>query len=656
MTDAKRMIVPGWVSTLAISILLAALTVSAYWPVLSCGFVNLDDGEYVYSNGAVKQGLSTSGWIYAWSNLDLMNWHPLTWLSLQLDSSLWGTQAAGYHLTNLIFHTVNVVLLFVVLKMMTGFTGRSASVAALFAIHPLHVESVAWISERKDVLSTFFLLLTLLMYAVYARRPTFVRYLGVFLFFTMGLLSKPMLVTLPILLILIDFWPLQRIIVQTPRPETSTPPQVTFQYAIVEKLPLFCLSFVDGIITVIAQRGATLRIDDLPLYAQFANVFSAGCWYLQKTFVPTDLIAFYPHAGRDVDWPRVAVGIILFVSLTTWSIWRRHSRPHILFGWGWFIVSLLPVIGLLQVGSQAYADRYTYVPHLGLFTFLIWETCACLGSQMPGRIIGSLLILLAVVSCADLTRQQIGFWKDAKSLWTHALRVDPHNDRANLLLAGAELADGEFEPAIEHAQTGIQFTRAKPMAYSYWVWGSALAGIDRNAEAEAKLRQALKINPKHVATLEALQKLMYRQGRQTEGDQFAQRMMRALAEDLQSKPFSAASQMLLGELELRRGDPQRAVVHYEQAVKLSPRNPMTHCNLGLARIWIQNYEGARTSFERAIELSPQLAVAHSGLADVLEFQNDLSGAKRHFAEAVRLDPSNDEYQMRLEQLTKKTQK
>lgn len=626
---------------------LIVLTVTVYWPVFSCDFVNIDDNEYVTSNGPVMQGLSTYGWIYAWTTLDQANWHPLMWLSLELDTSLWGPKPAGYHVTNLVFHTANCLLLFGLLYRLFGSISRSAIVAALFAVHPLHVESVAWISERKDVLSGFFLLLTLLAYCHYARRPTIIRFGLVGVLFFLGLCAKSMLVTLPLLLILFDQWPLQRIRWTPNAILDARFPAQPVRAIVVEKTPLLCLSLAIGIVTIIAQRGATHVVKHLTFVDQLANVLNSYFWYLKKTFIPTGLTAFYPHPGPNVPGLSVAAGGIVCVVLTLWTFRQRQRQPYLVFGWGWFLIALLPVIGLLQVGGQAYADRYSYIPHLGLFIGLIWWCHSWLATSKRGRTIGSAVAFLTIAVCAGLSYQQIRYWQNSRSLWAHALDVDPQNGTAHLMYANLLLIDGDNQRAIEHLEKGFQLVTSQPMASPYVTWGRALEALNRNAEAEEKYQAAIKIAPDYVPALDALWQLYLKQQREAEADQIEKQIIQTFTSIAERNPYSAMSQMTVGQIELVLGNPEKALAYFERAVLLSPRNANAVCGLAMAQLDLNRPRDAKANLRRAIELEPGLALAHFKLGEILEFERDLPSAKSQFEQAARLEPGNEEYRQRL---------
>lgn len=412
--------------------LLAAVTVGLYFPVVGFDFVNWDDTLYVTDNLTVQSGLNATSLYYAWNTLDYGNWIPLTWMSYLVDIALFGQNPHAMHAVNLFWHVANVCLVYLALWRLTAARGRSAVVALFFAIHPLHVESVAWIAERKDVLSTFFLLTTLLAYEHYARRPSRSRMLVVAASFACGLMSKPMLVTTPVLLLLLDYWPLRRIdsensLDDTERRYVPTTPR----RLIIEKLPLFAMSLAIGLLTIYAQKRtmAVGNMQSFPLWVRVGNSINGFAWYLLKTFVPTDLYTMYPHPLTNLSGRTVAIsaaGLLLAAAV----LWCFRRRGYVVFGTLWFIVSLLPVIGLLQVGSQAWADRYAYIPHIGLFVLIVWGMHDLLAIR-GGLVAAVVITVVAASASAFLCWRQIATWRNSDTLWSHALRIDPDNPTAN---------------------------------------------------------------------------------------------------------------------------------------------------------------------------------------------------------------------------------
>jgi protein O-mannosyl-transferase len=408
----------GWRLASTVSLLLVLLTVAAFAGVWQNGFVEVDDDEYVYTNAEVLSGLSLHGVCWAFTTFHAGNWHPLTWLSLQLDAELFGLNPAGYHITNLLLHCGSAVLLFLALWRLTGALGRAAVVAAFFAVHPLRVESVAWVAERKDILSGLFWMLTLLAYAWYAERPDRTRYLLTLLAFAVGLLAKPMLVTLPCVLVLLDFWPLRR--------ARGLGADGVDQR---EKLPFFALAAVTCVLTLLAQEEAQPSLEALPLWTRVLNALVAYVTYLGKMLWPRDLAFPYPHLGTDLPlWKAGAAGLLL--ALISWAVLRAGRRcPYLAVGWLWYLGTLVPVIGLVQVGGQALADRYTYVPLVGLFLAIAWGLAHWAAGRPARRVLlgGATVALLA--ACVVATQAQVRHWQDTLTLWERAFSVHAEDPR-----------------------------------------------------------------------------------------------------------------------------------------------------------------------------------------------------------------------------------
>lgn len=630
---------------------LVASTVIVYFTVFSCGFVTFDDPGYVSQNRQVLSGLSLAGWNYAWTTWDCTNWHPLTWLSLELDGSLWGKKPAGFHATNLILHILNSLLLFLVLNRMTNATGSSAFVAALFALHPLHVESVAWISERKDVLSTFFLLLTVNAYIGYAAKPSIVRYLQVFLLFALGLLAKPMLVTLPILLLLLDWWPLRRFELAK-ESSTEKPSRLrTIRRLIIEKLPLFVIAFFDGLMTIVAQKNAARVLNDLTLPTRIGNAINAYVWYLQKTFAPTNLIVFYPHPQGGLSLATVAIDAVILVGISFAVFWFANRKPHLVVGWLWFLISLLPVIGLLQVGGQAYADRYSYVPHIGLFVAIVWELKSWFPDRQPVRTAVQLGAVAVLVVCGILTHQQLRYWKSSLALWNRALEVVPDNGVAHAHLSDVLFEAGDYEGVIHHIERGMQLTNSGYVANGYCNWGRALIALNRPKEAEEKFWLALKADKNHDGTLGELSNLLMKQGRKEEAKALAARHAQVMIASAEKEPNNAAAQFRLGVLKARQGNLAGSMVHFERAVQLAPDSAPAHHNLALALMQMNRLKEAKSHFLKAIEFDPRLATARVGLGDLLEREKDFAGAKKQYLMALEINPTDKETKQRLERIS-----
>jgi protein O-mannosyl-transferase len=452
--------------TLFICIFLTAAPLAAYWQVQNYDFILFDDPDYVTQNPYVMQGLSLEGLQWAFTQAHAGNWHPLTWLSLMLDSHVFGLDAGGYHLTNLLLHVVNVLLLFGLLKRMTGGLWRSAFVAAVFAIHPLHVESVAWVTERKDVLSLFFGLLTIWAYVGYARHGGIGRYLLVAILLALGLMAKQMLVTWPFVLLLLDYWPLRRMQVNG----SHTDPKASHSSSIrssppiklvLEKIPLFGIVAAAVVIVIFAQQSDKAIVDTagLPMSARLGNALVSYVDYLGKMIWPRNLSVFYPHPaliGDGLWWWQVAGCAVLLAIITVVAYRLRRTRPYFLVGWLWYLGTLVPAIGLMQVGRQAMADRYTYIPLMGIYIILAWTAADLTAGWRSRKYILSITSAVVFSACLAGTWVQVGYWKNSQTLFTHALAVDWNNPLAHNSLGVVFLNQGKIDKATHHFQEAVR--------------------------------------------------------------------------------------------------------------------------------------------------------------------------------------------------------
>lgn len=486
-----------------ICLVLALGTTALYWPIISHPFIIFDDEEYVTANAHVTSGLSWENFRWAFEGAHAANWHPLTWLSHQLDCTLFGLNAGGHHLVNLLFHVANTLLLFVFLRGATGAVWRSALVAALFAWHPLHVESVAWASERKDVLSTFFWLLTLMAYVRYARNRNWFVYSAALIFFALGLMSKPMVVTLPFVLLLLDFWPLRRISnweFQISNPETSegapAPSLQSSTYSLLlEKIPFFLLAIGGCAATLLAQSGGG-AISQTPLTERFANAALAYARYVAKTFWPTDLAIVYPHPRH---WSLVlALGATALLAVWTMLCvrnWRRN--PFLAFGWFWFLGTLVPTIGLIQVGAQSMADRYTYIPSIGFFIALVWGAAEFCATKPRGNVIYLICAGSALIGCLLTASIQISFWRDSTGLFLHALEVTQDNYVAANTLGKAFEKTGDPKDKVRARVLYREAVRLEPR-YPHGQFNLAMSLLEfgETAEALQHLKAAADLEPR----------------------------------------------------------------------------------------------------------------------------------------------------------------
>jgi hypothetical protein len=461
-----------------LALLLSVATLAVFARVIGFEFVNYDDPLYVSANLHVQEGLTLEGVRWAFTTFNAANWHPLTWISLMLDASIGGPDPRLFNLTNLILHLANTLLLFFFLERITGRPRRSAVAAALFAIHPLHVESVAWVAERKDVLSTLFLLLTLLAYAGWVKRPGPVRRFAVVLLFALGLLAKPMLVTLPVLLLLLDAWPLRR--------------KEPWRRLVLEKAPLGAMSIATGVVTFVAQRhsGTMGSLAGYPLGVRIANAIVATATYLGQAIWPTRLAVFYPHPGASLAASMVAGSAVVLAALTFWTIRVRRSRPYLLFGWAWYLVTLAPVVGIVQVGWQARADRYTYLPLIGIFLGVVWALADRFADRpaLLSSLAGAVLVMLGIGAFV-----QAGWWRDSETLFRHALAVTDDNAVAHNNLGTALLRRRLLSEAEGHFAEAVHINPLYAEAHSNL--GVALGRQGKIGEAILEFERALELQP-----------------------------------------------------------------------------------------------------------------------------------------------------------------
>jgi protein O-mannosyl-transferase len=473
---------PRW-HIVGVCICLAVLTWIVFGQTLWHDFINYDDQRYVYENTKITNGLSFGSIAWAFTHIHSTNWHPLTTISHMLDCQLYGLRSGWHHFTNILLHTLAVILLFVALTKMTGAFWRSGFVAAVFAIHPLRVESVAWIAERKDVLSGVFFMLTLLAYLHYTRLPSVKRYLVVMLVLACGLMSKPMLVTLPFVLLLLDYWPLDRIRGQ-------------FWMRVLEKLPLVALSAISSIATLVAQKGAVGWTDELPILERVNNAVLSYVLYIWQMVWPARLAVFYPHPENTLPLWQIISSLLLLICITAVAIALRKQRPYFITGWLWYLGMLVPVIGLVQVGWQGRADRYTYLPQLGLYIAVTWAAADLTASWRRQRTIVSvaaLLVLGVLSSCAFV---QTSYWRDSETLFKHALAVTKNNDVAENNLGIVFLGRGKLDEAISLLQAAVALRSENSPAHENLA--KALLQKGNVSDALIHYRKLLELQPDNI--------------------------------------------------------------------------------------------------------------------------------------------------------------
>ncbi|MGQ9783072.1 MAG: tetratricopeptide repeat protein [Armatimonadota bacterium] len=498
------------------------ITLFVYLQTATFNFTNFDDNVYIFQNEHVTKGFSWESLIWAFKSVCAGNWHPLTLISHMLDCQISGLDAGAHHLTSVILHTINSLLLFVVLWLMTDRRGLSWIVAMLFAVHPLHVESVAWLAERKDVLSTLFWFLTVLAYWYFTREPSLSRYILTLLLYMLGLLTKPMLVSLPITLLLLDYWPLKRMQGFGVQRESGQLHRIqSIASLFVEKIPLFILAAGSSIITFVVQHatGAVKPLDAFPLGVRLANAVWAYGQYIVKTFYPVRLACFYPHPGNTLPLWQVLITAIVLALVTMCAVMWRRKAPYLFVGWMWYVITLIPVIGIVQVGKQSMADRYTYVPIIGVFVLTVWSCYHLLNTikqqiGVPLRYVALLVASIVVVILALGARRQTSYWRNDTTIWERALAVTKNNAVAHYNLGTTLATQGDIEGAIEHFLKALRIDPRKHEAYANL--GVMLAEKGRYEDAVRYLLKAVRLRPRDAVYRANLGLALVQQGRYSE--------------------------------------------------------------------------------------------------------------------------------------------
>ena len=614
-------------ATLLCAVLLA-LTLGVFMQTCNHQFINLDDPLYVTNNPYVKGGITGKNIVWAFTTTAASNWHPLTWLSHMLDVEIFGFNPRGHHLTNVFIHTASTLLLFWLLVQITTAPWQSLFVAALFALHPLHVESVAWVAERKDVLSCFFWFLTLLFYAGYVKQRRLKFYLLTLFSFVVGLLTKPMLVTLPLVMLLLDYWPLNRFNRQRAQDGTTFGSPLFF--LVTEKVPFLFLSAVSAVITMYAQNkgGALKSLETASLGLRIENAVIAYVKYLGKTIWPRDLAILYPFPSSLPLWQAlVSCLVLIFISVAIIRYRRRH--PYFLVGWLWFLVTLIPVIGIVRVGGQSMADRYTYIPLIGLFIMGSWGVPDLMKGWHHRQAILGILAGVVIFASFATTWHQLGCWKDNISLYQHTLQVTTGN---YLILNnyGIALADqGRFDEAILQYQGAL---RAWPKSATAHVnLGAALAHQGKFVEAIGHYSEALKLIPDYALAHSNLGRALAHLGRINEA-------IAHYEEALKIDPSLADVHLNLGILLVKKGDYENALQHYDMVLRLEPNSTKAPINMGTALAQEGRLDEAIHCFTEALRVDPKSVEAHFNLGVVLARQNRAGEAMEHFSQVLKQRP------------------
>jgi tetratricopeptide (TPR) repeat protein len=581
-------------------VLLAGMTLAVFAPIASFQFINVDDGVYVTANDHVQQGLTWRNAVWALTALDAANWHPVTWLSHMLDVSLFGLNPRGHHATSLLIHTLNVMVLFLWLRSMTGAIWKSALVAALFAVHPLGLESVAWIAERKNVLSTLFLLLTLWAYVGYTRKPGVPRYLLVTFLFVLGLMSKPMLVTLPFVLLLLDYWPLGRLgwartVEVAPALGGHETSANVFFWRCVEKLPLLLLAAGSAVLTLKAQ-ALDREIKTVALPSRIANALLSYGTYMWQMVWPSKLAIFYPYRDRAIFYWPVMASLALICAITALAVWQIRKRPYLAVGWLWYLGMLVPVVGLVHVGDIAHADRYTYVPLLGIFIALVWGG-AELGTRFPSLRYGLIAGAgAAVVALAAATTRDISYWHDGVSISERSLAVTGPNCLMEKALGEAFYSQGRMDEALEHLMRSVQI---RPTDTAFFEIGTIQMQQGRLDAAASYFRQALEYpgEPHTLAQIDnSLAVIEMQQGSLADAEKH-------FRESVALDPASARHRVAYGWLLARQGRYDEAIAQYDAALKIAP-DALAYFSLGAALEEQHKLPEAVAAYRKTIALAP----------------------------------------------------
>ena len=632
----------------AVCIVLFGLVVWVFLPSVRNEFVNFDDPLYITSNPHVQAGLTLETIRWAFVNMRAGFWQPLTWLSSALDCQLFGLRAGGHHLTSLLLHAASTVVLFLAFRRMTGAIWRSAFVALLFALHPLHVETVAWAADRKDVLSGLFWMLTLLMYAHYVERSKVqgpkseVFYSFALLLFACALMSKASVLTLPFILFLLDWWPLRRFQLSDLTPELRRKDlpaghRSVLRRLLLEKVPFLLLGFAYGILGFYGQKalGAVQTAAEFPISQRIQNAILSCVQYLAQTAWPMDLAAYYPYPATFGVLTVFGAALLLAV-VTFGALWSSRNRPYIAFGWIWFVVTLVPASGLVQIGSHARADRYTYLPLIGAFVLLVWgvqDLARHWCRQLPA--LSAAVAIIGFLAVA-VTRQQLGFWRNSETLYRRALAVTQANEFAHYNLATTLIEKGQLDEAIPHFEEAIRVMPDFPAAHKNL--GAALCMKGRVDEAIPHLEYAATHAPGDPETHSNLGNAFAMKGRfEAAIPQYEQ----ALA----ISPGSPEVRHNLGQTHFqlalaiaRVGGMDDAILHFRKAIDLAPDHAEAHCNLGIALVGKGRFDEAIPHFQQALKLNPDYAEAHCDVGVALARKGRLEEAIPHLREALRLKP------------------
>jgi len=632
-----------------ICFLLAIATLVVYLPVRSHRFVHYDDDTYVTDNPNVLSGLTIRNIKWAFTTGHGSNFHPVTWLSHQLDCTIFGENPGPHHLVNLFWHIANVILLFWLLQRITKRIWPSAFVAALFALHPLHVESVAWVAERKDVLSAFFWLLTMLAYVRYTERPKPARYLLTLLIFIIGLMTKPMLVTLPFCLLLLDYWPLNRLAPTTP--DLPKMPGSTIINVFTEKIPFLALSAVSSVITFIVQQrtGAVPSFASLGFKSRLSNAVVSYLAYIAKMFWPARLAVLYPHPADGIPTARAVIFAALLLLITFFLLYHTRRHRYLAFGWLWYLGTLVPVIGIVQVGVQAMADRYTYIPLVGIFIIIAFG-CPDLIKKIPfKKYILAAAASVCLIACSITTRVQLGYWKDGFSLFDHTLAVTKNNYVIQNNYATVLNNLGRPADAVEHFKEALRFLPDSFEVHNNY--GNALKKLGQIDQAIKHFRFALKLNPNAKLTHYNLALALVAKGQYDQAikhykiylgpglEDTAKRNTQYAIRNTNSAPDRVEALSNLGYAFAKKGQYQKALEYYQKALAIDGNDIITHGRLALALAPLGRIDQAIKHCRIVLKTLPDDVEMHTNLGILLQNQGKLDEAIACYRRALKIDPT-----------------
>ena len=619
-----------------VCLVLAVVTVFVYRGVRGNDFLTYDDIEYVLENRQVQQGVTLHSMAWAFTTFHAINWHPLTWISHMVDWSIYGNSPAGHHMTNVYLHAANAILLFLLLLYMTGYLGRSAMVAFLFALHPAHVESVAWIAERKDVLCAFFCFAALLAYAWYVRKPSWKRFAWIVFAFACALMSKPMAVTLPFILLLLDYWPLRRI---TFTPETRVHWFASFWKLCAEKWLLFLMAAISSVITYTVQRvaGAVAELEALPLWERFCNAAVSYCRYMKIMFWPDPLTAYYYYdSNRIILYAVLSAIVLVAVTAVCWHF--RKDRPYCLIGWLWFLGTLVPVIGIVQVGHQAMAERYTYIPFIGLFIAVVWLAGDAVVKFPKIKLVTQLLAVAIILACGVKTDAQVKIWKDSVTLFSRALQVDPRGAVPNFSLAMAYERQGRTDEAQKYLERALYYNPNLPQALSYSAFCLMRTVMQTHDQsylplAGQRLEQALRVTPDDPAILTNMALWAVLMGRPKDEESYSRRAIAAGPDVIQARIYLADALQAQNKLD-------EAAQAWRQVLAMEPDRYVAHYKLGMILDQQGLKQEAIKEFRQSLAIQPHQAMAHTNIGRVLmETHHSLKrrrNSPRHCASTLQM--------------------